>query len=74
MKGVAVVRLRCRATVLVTLIDGTVVRGVVTRAWRWRVIRLVDVDAMTGQGPVPAAGPVLIPHRSVLLAQEVTRG
>lgn len=64
-------RLRHGITALITLTDGTVLRGRVTWSWRWRVIRLVDAAAFTPQGLTDTAGPVLIPHRSVLLAQEV---
>lgn len=64
-------RLRHGITALITITDGTVLRGQVTRSWRWRVIRLIDASAFTPQGAIDTAGPVLIPYRSVLLAQEV---
>lgn len=67
-------RLRRNSFALVTVADGTVLRGRVVWSWRWRVVRLVDAYAVTAQGPVDAAGPVLIPHRSILLAQEVNDG
>lgn len=64
--------------VLVTVVDGTVLRGRVERSWRWRVVRLVDAHVVVpptvaADGRVPAAGPVLVPHRSIVLAQEVSR-
>lgn len=65
-------RLRRNSFALVTLIDGTVLRGRVVWSWRWRVVRLVGAYAVTRQGKVDAAGPVLIPHRSIVVAQEVT--
>lgn len=65
-------RLRRNSLVVLTITDGTILRGRVRWSWRWRVIRLVDVTVWTEHGDVPAAGPVLVPHRSVVLAQEVT--
>lgn len=64
-------RLRIGKTVVVTLIDGTVLRARVTRSWQWRVVRLVDGQAITPQGNMPALGPILIPFRSIMVAQEV---
>lgn len=71
-------RLRNGQTVLVNVTDGTVLRGRATRSWRRRVIRLVEAEALVNSPSgepvtIPAAGPVLIPHRSVLLVQEVNR-
>lgn len=65
--------MRCKrgATVLLTLIDGTAIRGVVVRSWRWRVVRLGEAHNMTPQGPVAAAGSVLVPYRSMLVVQEI---
>lgn len=65
-------RLRHGTTALVTITDGSVLRGRVVRSWRWRVMRLIDAVAFTPQGPIDTAGPVLIPHRSIVLIQEVT--
>lgn len=67
-------RLKRGTYALVTIVDGTVVRGLVAWSWRWRCIRLVEAALLTPGGRVPAAGPVLIPHRSVVLAQEVDSG
>lgn len=64
-------RLRRNRTTLVTIIDGTVLRGRATLSWRWRVARLINVHIVTQAGRVPAAGPVLIPYRSIIVAQEV---
>lgn len=63
--------MRCKrgTKVLLTVIDGTAIRGTVTRSWRWRVVKLVDAQSMTPQGPVVIAGSVLLPHRSILVAQ-----
>lgn len=68
--------MRCKrgSTVLLTLLDGTALSGTVTWSWRWRVIRLVDAATLTPTGPVVATGQLLIPHRSVLMAQEVPHG
>lgn len=71
-------RLRNGQIVLVNVTDGTVLRGRATRSWRWRVIRLVEAEALVNSPAgdpvtIPAAGPVLIPNRSVLLVQEVNR-
>ena len=64
-------RLRKGRTVLVSLTDGTVLRGKVAWSWRWHVVRIVSASAVTNQGNVPTAGDVLIPWRSIALAQEV---
>lgn len=64
-------RLRRGTNVLVSLTDGTVIRGRVIRSWRWHVIRLTNAEVLTAGGVIPAAGDTLIPWRSILLAQEV---
>lgn len=63
--------MRCKrgTTVLLTVIDGTAIRGVVVWSWRWRVVRLVEAYSMSPQGPSLIAGSVLVPHRSILVAQ-----
>lgn len=65
-------RLRNRSTVIVSLTDGTVVRGTVARSWRWHVVRLTAAEVLTAQGSIPSVGDVLIPWRSMHIAQEVT--
>ena len=64
-------RLRKGRIVLVALTDGTVIRGRVAWSWRWHVVRVVTAKAITAHGDVPTAGDVLIPWRSIVLAQEV---
>lgn len=64
-------RLRKGRIVLVTLTDGTVIRGRAAWSWRWHVVRVVDAEAVTSLGNIPTAGDVLIPWRSIVLAQEV---
>ena len=64
-------RLRKGRIVLVTLTDGTVIRGRAAWSWRWHVVRVVDAEAVTSHGDIPTAGDVLIPWRSIVLAQEV---
>ncbi len=64
-------RLRKGRTVLVSVTDGTVIRGRAAWSWRWHVVRIVNASAVTNQGNVPTAGDVLIPWRSIALAQEV---
>lgn len=63
--------MRCKtgSVVLLTLTDGAAVRGRVVRSWRWRVMKLVDAEAVTPQGVAPIAGHVFVPHRSVLVGQ-----
>lgn len=64
--------MRCKngSTVLVTITDGTAVRGRVTRSWRWHVVRLLEAYAISPQGQTSIAGSLLIPHRSILVVQE----
>lgn len=64
-------RLRKGRTVLVSLTDGTVLRGKSAWSWRWHVVRIANAHAMTSQGPIKTAGDALIPWRSILMAQEV---
>lgn len=65
-------RLSLGKIAIVTVADGSVIRGRVVRSWRWRVVRLVEAQVLnTPRGPIPAVGPVLLPHRSIVLAQEV---
>lgn len=65
-------RLRRHTTVRITLVDNSVVSGVVAWSWRWRVVRLVAAYQLLPQGVKAAAdGPVLIPHRSIMYAMEV---
>ena len=67
-------RLRNGRTVLVSLTDGTVLRGKVAWSWRWHVVRIVSASALTSQGPIKTAGDALIPWRSIRMAQEVLDG
>lgn len=67
-------RIKKGSTVLVTVVDGTVLRGSAAWSWRWRVLRLVDVVTYGPHGPTPVGGAVLLPHRSVVMAQEVSDG
>lgn len=62
-------RLTRGTTVLLTLADGSAFRGVVARSWRWRTVRLDIASTLTNQGSVAADGYVLVPHRSILVAQ-----
>lgn len=67
-------RLRRGETYLLTVIDGTVLRGRAAWSWRWRVVRLVGASVIPPEGEeFPTAGPVLLPHRSIVVAQEVIR-
>lgn len=65
-------RFRKKSAIIVSLIDGQVLQGVTTWSWRWKTLKLVQAFAFTLQGEVPTAGIVYIPHRSILMVQEVS--
>ena len=64
-------RLPKNAIAIITATDGTVIRGRVIRSWRWHVVRLTTAEILTPQGAIPAGGDILMPWRSILLAQTV---
>lgn len=55
--------------VLVTLDDGSAVRGRLGWSWAWGVLRVNEPESLDGDAPVEIPGFVLIPRRRVLIAQ-----
>ena len=47
-------RLRKGRIVLVTLTDGTVIRGRAAWSWRWHVVRVVDAESLYADALGPA--------------------
>lgn len=62
-------RLKNGSSVQLVLNDGTTVEGVVRFSWRFRVIKLVDVVALSEHGQITITGYLLVPARSVLFAK-----
>lgn len=65
-------RQRAGTAVVVSLIDGSTLRGVSAFTWRWWVIRLDQPELLTPSGPQRADGHLVIRTSSVLTVQ-VTR-
>jgi hypothetical protein len=57
--------------VIVSLMDGSAVRGRVRFGWRPRVLKLVEAEGLTQTGTAPIEGMFLIPARSILTVQVV---
>lgn len=62
-------RLKPGSSVLVSLSDGTSIKGNIVRCWHWRTIRLSSAAVRTAQGEISADGYLLVPLRHVLLVQ-----
>lgn len=64
-------RIRKGSTVLVTLVDGSTVKGTTARRWWWN-LRLLNAAVLADQGAeMSLDGSVWIPRRSILLLQVV---
>lgn len=57
------------AHVVLTLSDGSVLRGTRRWSWPWQPLRLVDVEAFMSTGPTPVQGVVLAPRAHIVMVQ-----
>lgn len=55
--------------VVVTLADGSAVRGKLGWCWAWGMARLCAAESIDGDEPVAIPGALLIPRGQILIAQ-----
>lgn len=58
-------------TAVVTMADGSAVRGRVRWSWMWGWLLLDQVEDMSGEQPREVPGKILIPIRSIVVVQVV---